>query len=99
MPVNQKLLVGFSREERRTICARVEAAYARHVATCASYGTDDEDRPILPADSWEHFSAEFIAVLRAELTEAPAQPNLAHIRHCRRDYSETYSAPRDVSLL
>lgn len=99
MPVNQKFLVGFSREQRRVICAHVEAAYAKHVATCAAYGTDDEDRPIVPADSWEHFSAEVIAVLRAELIEAPPQPDLAQIRHGRRDYSETYGSPRDVSLL
>lgn len=99
MPVNQKLLVGFSREHRRVICARVDAAYARHVATCASYGTDDEDRPIVPADSWEHFSEEFVAVLRAELIETPAPPDLAQIRHGRRDYSDTYRTPLDVSLL
>ena len=99
MPVNQKLLVGFSRIERRAIIARVEAAYARHVAACASYGTDDAERPIVPADSWEHFCEEFIAVIRAEKIERPALLDLRSIRHGRRDYSEIYETPRDVSLM
>lgn len=99
MPVNRKLLVGLSRIERRAIIARVEAAYARHVAACASYGTDDADRPILPADNFEHFAEEFIAVIRAERIERPAPADARAIRHSRRDYSEIYQSPRDVSLL
>lgn len=99
MPVNQKLLVGFSPEERRAICAQVEAAYARHVAACASYGTNDADLPIVPADNFEHFCEEFIAVLKVEQVERPAPADLKQIKHCRRDYSEIYKAPLDVSLL
>lgn len=99
MSVNQKLLIGFSREERRAICDGLKRDYAAHVKACAECGTDDEDRPIVPADSFSHFADEWIAVYRAERIEAPAPLDLTHARHSRRDYAEIYQAPLDVSLI
>lgn len=78
---------GIPRDQRRQVRAKLEAAYVAHVKACAG----------IDPDNFEHFACEWLAVYQLEQTEQPVDLN--QIRHGKRDYSETYRAPLDVSLI
>lgn len=88
---------GIPRDQRRQVRAKLNAAYLEHVNACAAYGLTESGRPIMPPDNFDHFACEWLAVYQLEQTEQPVDLN--QIRHGKRDYSETYRAPLDVSLI